>query len=494
MEILLPNLLYIHTDQHAQRVLDCYGDKLLQGSHLGRLAKRGVIFDNIYCDSPICVPSRMSMLTACRPFETEVWTNEHQLDSRIPTLAHSLGAAGYDPLLIGRMHAIGPDQLHGYSRRLVGDHCPNQLGGPTLDRGSLEGTAGPHRISLRKSGAGQNAYQVHDEKVQSEAVSFLRSACRQQSESANKEPFNLTVGYMLPHPPYVARQSDFEIFVNEMTLPAKPKPFEQERHPFLRWWRTHTDIESVSEQEQIRARAAYWGLVYRLDHWIGELLQILEDSGQLENTLIVYTSDHGDMLGEHGLWWKHTFYEESAKVPLIMSWPGHLPANVRTPLVASGVDVTATMLDLLGAPPLPMASGRSFAGQLINPGRTDWANIAFSEYCSQLFAPGEGCIQRMVRREEWKYIYYHDGPDQLFNLAQDPDELDNLAEDSRFSEIAEDLRLEVLSEWDPDWVARRLGELGSANSLFEKWGRNTQVEDTIRWQLDPEMNYLKPPD
>ena len=490
MDSQLPNLLYIHSDQHAQKVLDCYGDSLLQNTHLGRLAKSGIIFDNIYCDSPICVPSRMSMLTARRPFENEVWTNEQQLDSRIPTLAHSLGAAGYDPVLIGRMHAIGPDQLRGYSRRLVGDHCPNQLGGPAIDRGSLEGTAGPHRVSLRKSGAGQSAYQVHDEEVQKEAVAFLQNACEQRQTGSCSKPFNLTVGYMLPHPPYVARQEDFEQFSSKMTLPAKQKESNTETHPFFKWWRSHTEIETVPEDEQIRARAAYWGLVFRLDQWIGELLQILEDAGQLENTLVVYTSDHGDMLGEHGLWWKHTFYEESVKVPLIMSWPGHLPRNTRSSLVASGVDVTATMLEFLGAPPLPGVSGRSFAGQLHEPGRSTWEDLAFSEYSSLLFAPGEGCYQRMVRKEEWKYIYFHGQPDLLFNLAEDPAELENLAEDPRLANTVSELRTLLMADWNPDQVSRKMEELGSVNSLLEKWGENTQVQDTIRWQLEPGMNFL----
>ena len=485
-----PNLLYIHSDQHAQRVLDCYGDSFLQNTNLGRLAKSGIVFDNIYCDSPICVPSRMSMLTARRPFENEVWTNEQQLDSRTPTLAHSIGAAGYDPVLIGRMHAMGPDQLRGYSRRLVGDHCPNQLGGSAIDRGSLEGTAGPHRISLKKSGAGQSAYQVHDEEVQKQAVAFLQNACQQRQSGSRSKPFNLTVGYMLPHPPYVARYEDFERFRSKMTLPAKQKESNTETHPFLQWWRSHTEIETVPVEEQIRARAAYWALVYRLDQWIGELLQILEDAGQLENTLVVYTSDHGDMLGEHGLWWKHTFYEESVKVPLIMSWPGHLPRNTRSSLVASGVDVTATMLELLGAPPLPGMSGRSFASQLQDPGRSEWDDLAFSEYSSTLFAPGEGCYQRMVRKEEWKYIYFHGQPDMLFNLAKDPEELENLAEDPLLANTVSELKSILMADWSPDLVSRKMEKLGSVNSLLEKWGGNTQVQDTVRWQLEPGMNFL----
>lgn len=488
----LPNLLYIHSDQHAQRVLDCYGDPHIQASHLGRLARRGVVFDNAYCDSPICVPSRMSMLTARRPHENQVWTNEHQLDSRIPTLAHALGAAGYDPVLIGRMHALGPDQLRGYTRREVGDHGPNQLGGRDVDRGALDGTAGPHRISLRKSGSGQSAYQVHDEEVFQSAAAFLRAACRDLQQGHRQEPFNLSVGFMLPHPPYVARQEDFDLFAGDVALPRKGRVRSDERHPFLRWWRRHTDIETVSEAEIRRARAAYWALVHRLDQWIGQLVRIVEESGQTDNTLIVYTSDHGDMLGERGLWWKHLFYEESAKVPLIMSWPSRLPRGTRCSRVVNGVDVTATLLELMGAPPLPNASGRSFASVLTNPTRAVWEDRAVSEYCSHLFAPEGGCFQRMLRREEWKLVYYHEQPAQLFNLARDPEELEDLAADPRYAAVRAELQAEALADWNPEAVARIMEELSSANSLLEKWGRRTRVADSLRWPLDPALNYLDP--
>lgn len=144
-----PNLLYIHTDQHNPTVLGCYGDPLVETPNLDRLAQQGARFDSVYCTSPICVPSRMSMLTARHPYQNQVWTNNHILDSGIPTLAHSMGAAGYEPVLIGRMHSVGPDQLHGYAKRFVGDHSPNHLGGGGgVDRGVLNGTSGPERISL----------------------------------------------------------------------------------------------------------------------------------------------------------------------------------------------------------------------------------------------------------------------------------------------------------------------------------------------------------
>ena len=168
-----PNLLYIHSDQHDPYVTGCYGDKVVQTPNLDSLAANGVVFENCYCPSPICVPSRMSMLSGRYPFENEVWTNSHILNSSIPTFAHAMGAGGYDPVLVGRMHSNGPDQLHGYAQRLVGDHGPNHPGGGGVNHGMLSGTAGPARVSLTKSGIGQSAYQVHDEDVTAATVAYL---------------------------------------------------------------------------------------------------------------------------------------------------------------------------------------------------------------------------------------------------------------------------------------------------------------------------------
>ena len=142
-----PNLLYLHSDQHSPFLAGCYGDPLVETPHLDRLAREGVVLENTYCPSAICVPSRMSMLSGRYPHENGVWTNSHVLDSAIPTLAHAMGGVGYHPVLIGRMHALGPDQLHGYAERLVGDHGPNHPGGTGVDHGELSGTAGPARVS-----------------------------------------------------------------------------------------------------------------------------------------------------------------------------------------------------------------------------------------------------------------------------------------------------------------------------------------------------------
>jgi len=479
-----PNLLYIHSDQHDPAIAGCNGDPVVQTPSLDRLAARGVVFGNVYCPSPLCVPSRMSILTGRHPYENEVWTNEDVLDSAIPTFAHALGAAGYRPTLVGRMHAIGPDQLHGYVERLVGDHGPNHEGGRPVDHGMLQGTAGPARVSLRKSGIGQSAYQVHDEDVTAATVDYLNRLGVRKRAGLLREPFNLSVGFMLPHQPFVARRADYDLYRGKVGLPRHPEPFGDHLHPYFKWWRARCGIEEVPDEEALRARTAYYALVTRMDAMIGQILAALRENGLEENTLILYSSDHGEQLGEHGLWWKQTFYEHSVKVPAILAWPGHLPEGVRCDRVVSALDLNATMLDALGAPALPGSRGLSLL-PLLRSGDARWEDVAFSEYCTD-----EGCLHRMVRRGDWKLCYYHGQEPQLFNLVEDPDELRDRAQDPGCREVREALTAEVLEEWDPVGVAAKMRAKRAERALLREWARRTQPPDQYRWTLLPEMDYL----
>ncbi len=486
-----PNILLIHSDQHNPFVTGCYGDPLVQTPHLDSLAENGVVFDACYCTAPICVPSRMSMLSCRHPYENEVWTNQHSLDSSIPTFAHAMGAAGYQPILIGRMHALGPDQLHGYAQRLVGDHGSNYLGGGAVDRGLLGGPAGPARISLTHSGPGQSAYQVHDEDVTAVTINVLNQLGVQKRAGLMDKPFSISVGFMLPHPPYVARQRDYEQYHHRMKMPAKTCPDIADQHPFLRAWRRHTGIENVTEDEIICARASYWALVSRMDTMIGQILSALHDNGLDSNTLIMYTSDHGDMQGEHGLWWKHVFYEESVRVPLILSWPGVIPARQRCNRVVSALDGTASLLDAIGAPPLPNASGSSFMNLITDPGSTSsWEDEAFSEYCSDEFCPSGVCYHRMIRRGNWKLIYYHHWNPQLFNLVDDPDELVDRSEDPGCQDVLQELTGRLLAGWNPEQIAVKMTAKRADNVIARDWARNTHPAEAYRWELKPEMNIL----
>lgn len=485
-----PNLLYIHTDQHSPHVTGCYGDPLVETPNLDRLAREGALFENAYCTSPICVPSRMSMLSGRHPYQNEVWSNEHILDSAIPTLAHGMGAAGYRPVMIGRMHSLGPDQLHGYAERLVGDHGSNYIGGSGAARGILEGTAGPQRISLERSGPGQSGYQVHDEAVTAATVDYLNRLGVSKRAGMSDEPFSISVGLMLPHPPYVARAEDYERYADGMSMPSKPKKFEKETHPHLRWWRSHTGIESVTEEEIRRSRAAYWGLVYRTDVMIGQILDALAQNGFEEDTMVVYTSDHGDMQGEHGLWWKHVFYEESARVPLIVRYPGQVEGGQRIDRVVSALDVTATLLDGIDAPALPHSPGRSLLPLIDGTADPGWEDVAYSEYCTDQFGPPEGAYQRMVRRNEWKLVYYHGQPLQLFNLEEDPNEVVDRADDPSVASLRDELLADLLADWDPEAIIQRMTELRADNEILKAWAQQTRPDDTYRWDLRNEMNRL----
>ncbi len=491
-----PNLLYIHSDQHNPYITGCYGDPIVATPNLDRLAQQGARFDAAYCCSPICVPSRMSMLTGQHPYQNQVWTNLHGLDSAIPTFAHGLGAAGYRSVLAGRMHVRGPDQLHGYADRLVGDHNPNYIGGPWNDMGVLLGTETPVRKTLATSGSGQVAYQLHDEDVANAAVDFLNRYGVQKRGFPDAHPFSLSVGFMLPHPPYVPRKEDFERYDGCIPMPRKPVPFNKINHPYLRLWREHTGSETVSAEEARNTRTAYWALVDVVDQLVGQILHALEANGLADNTLIIYTSDHGDMMGEHGQWWKHLFYEESVRVPLIMAWPGMIPPGQQCERVVSALDVNATILDALGAPALPASPGRSLMG-LVSPHPTPraiaperWDDVAFSEYCEDQYSPPGGCYHRMIRRGAWKLIYYHGYEPQLFNLRDDPDELIDRAQEPGLQEVRQALTRQVLDGWDPEAIQRCMADKRADNEILSAWAKNIQPPNQYQWTVRPEMNYL----
>ena len=489
-----PNILFIESDQHNPAVMGCGGDTVVSTPNLDALAARGVILENSYCASPICVPSRASMLTGQYPYQNEVWTNSQYLHSAIPTFAHSLGAAGYRPVQIGRMHFNGPDQLHGFTERFVGDHTSNHLGADQVDHGALHGTAGPSRISLELSGHGLNSYQVHDEKVAASTVDFLNEYAKNNSD----EPFALAIGFMLPHQPFVATKDDYDQYRGKVPPPKNPRKFEDETHPYLKWWKSHTGLQCVTPEEVERTRTAYYGLVTRLDTLLGDIFNTLKSHGLIENTLIVYTADHGEQIGEKGLWWKQTFYEDSAKVPAIISWPAHIPQGEKINRVTSQVDLNATMLDAAQAPPLPSSNGRSLLPLVENPYDETWHDIAFSEYCTEpedaAHSDGQKIWQnRMVREGDWKLVYYHGMPSQLFNLKDDPDELNDLVSNPDYADTAEHLTALVLDGWDPDWIDTQIRKQSANLEVTIPWAKNTSPANTVRWDLNPDWDYLDDP-
>jgi choline-sulfatase len=473
-----PNLLYIHSDQHNPYVMGCAGDRVVETPNLDRLAAEGVRCTQVYCPSPVCVASRMAMLAGRYPSDIEVWTNNQILDSGVPTMAHAMGAAGYRPVLVGRMHAIGPDQLHGYVDRPVGDHCSNWPGS-----GLAPAIGGSN---LQQAGPGQSAYQVHDEDVTAAAEYFLNQLGVRKRAAEVVDPFSLSVGFMLPHSPYLARRHLYDYYRERIGPPAVRQPFGDHLHPAMRWWRSHVDLHDVPEEWVLNGRAAYWALVAAMDAMIGRILNALRENGLADNTLVVYSSDHGDLVGEHDLWMKRTFYEESVKVPAILSWPGVLPCGSECHRVMSALDLNAAMLQALGAPALPNSPGRP-ALELLRTGAGAWEDLAFSEYALR-----EGQVQRMVRRGRWKLIYHWKERPQLFNLDEDPREREDRAADPECREMVDELTALVLEGWDPARVAARLQARQADVDLIRRWAEKTGAPDKFRWEQRPGMTFREP--
>lgn len=481
-----PNILFIQSDQHARRIAGCYGDDIVSTPNLDRLAERGVVFDNAYCASPICLPSRMSLLTARQPHNQQCWHNSDILRSDIPTYPQALGAAGYKPVLVGRLHSLGPDQMRGFVERLVGDHHPNWPRKTTHTMGSLGKAQASGLESLVNSGAGHNSYDRH-------AVEIAEAACERLKAIASadeSEPFAMTVSFMLPHNPYVARAQDYARYEGRVG-PARLAPAADE-HPSISKWREMTRIAEASDDDLMRCRVAYYANVTRTDELIGQVLDTLEATGLNENTLVVYVSDHGEMLGERGLFWKSVFFEEAVGVPLIVSWPGNLPEGERRGQVVNLIDVTATILDAASAPPLPNSDGRSFLS-VARDGSQPWIDVTYSEYCTEGFLSWLGTepkLQRMVRFGDWKLVYHHGMPLQLFNLADDPDEVNDLADIEAHASLRDRLLDLVLSDWNPQEIAGFMARRVKEKALISAWLDATNPPDVHRWHLDQDENWL----
>lgn len=488
-----PNIVFLFSDQHTRKITGCYGDSVVHTPNLDRLAATGVTFDNAYTASPLCVPARMALLTGRHPYAQRCWTNSDALASDAPTFAHALGRAGYEVTLIGRLHAIGPDQLHGYSRREVGDHSTNWIGGTAHSLGVLDKTNEPFRVSVERAGAGQSAYQLKDRDVTASALDYLEELAARRKQGEDK-PFAMTVGLMLPHQPYVARDQDFARYAGKVDTPTYSPSDVIHEHPYVRDWRAFTGTDEVAPEEMARARAAYYGLVTEVDEYIGRILDALEAHGLHENTLIIYTSDHGDQLGERGLWWKQTFYEESAGIPMIMSHPTLLPHGERRSQVVNLIDLAPTMISVAGADPLPFGQSRSL-WSVARDGATPWLDETYAEYCTDGMARWtlpDPVRQRMVRSGPWKLVYYDGERPQLFNLAADPGELDDLAEKPAYADIREQLVAKVLATWSPPEIAEQMARRRTEKEYLGAWARETNPAESYRWDFKMEDNWLAP--
>lgn len=463
-----PNILTIMSDEHGPMFSSTYGHPLVQTPNMDRLARQGTTFDAAYSNAPLCVPSRLSFMTGKFASRCEGWDNATPLSSDALTWPVLLRSAGYDAVLAGKMHLIGPDRLHGFREQLAYDpHGGGHEDDATALRLGLS-PGGMHPIHPWRHGiptatepwpgvvearAGSGPMIEADDAIESAALEYLRDPARKNG------PFALCVGFVAPHFPFVVPEPYFSMYYPDRTdLPDIPPGHLEDLPPAAQRLRQAFGFHGHDDDQILLARAGYYGLITYLDDKIGRLLDALEEQGLAENTVVIHTSDHGESLGEHGLWRKMNFYEHAARVPLQISWPGTLPAGQRVPGVVSLVDVTATMVELAGVPSddsaLLATDGDSLL-PLIQGDGAEWKDEAFVEQ----LAHGTDRARSMIRRGSWKLSYSHGDPPELelYDLDADPGEFANLADDPDHQQVQDRLLSRIMELWgDPDRLTRRI--------------------------------------
>jgi choline-sulfatase len=424
----------------------------------------------------------MALLSGRLPDATGVFSNDQSLSSDIPTLAHALTIAGYESVLCGRMHFVGPDQRHGYTRRLVGDFTAMHLGEENHNCGKVWGhiTTGQARVGIERSGPGGSGIIAYDETVTAAAENWLKSA-------PDNQPWFLTVGWYGPHCTYCCPRDLFDYYMAILPKPDGPDDFADSCHPAIRRWLEIRGILEVDPEAVRRARAAYYGLVELTDRYVGRVIEALESSGRAKNTLIVYASDHGDMIGQHGLWWKSNFYEGSARVPCLFSWPGTVMPGGVLPEPTSLLDLAPTLLAAASAPQLPFLDGVDLNGRLDGSESAPAVRTVFS----MLGDTRDDHPSAMIRRGAWKLVAHAGYPDvQLFNLEEDPGEHHDRGRDENCRAIREELRRDLFRRWNPERAELILREVAANGKLIQAWNRVVRPpSDGEFWRADPACNY-----
>lgn len=440
------NVLVIMSDQHNPKILGAAGNPLVRTPNLDALAAAGTRFDNAYCASPICVPSRASFATGLYPHQTRHWDNAMGYDGAVDGWGHELQHAGRRVESIGKLHYRNETDPTGFDCQHLPMHLKDGIGqvwGSVRDPLPRRDNA-PLMVTI--SGGADSDYTRYDAAVTDRTCRWL------QEETTDEKPWVLYAGLLAPHFPYLAPPEFFALYdPADMPHPTMRPEDGHQRHP---WVEAFAGVlpgldGSNTEEERRRAAAAYYGLVSSLDHNIGRILDALETSGHAEDTLVVYTSDHGDMVGSRGLWGKSLLYQESAGIPMIMRGPG-VPAGKVSHTPTSLVDMYSTILDAAEVTPVgEPRPGRSLLE--IARSEDDSERVVFSEYHA-MGAPSGAFMIRKGRHVLHHYVGY---APELFDMTGDPDQTRDLAADPQYAEILADLERELGAILDPDVVDKQ---------------------------------------
>ncbi|MET1412697.1 choline-sulfatase [Roseibium sp. HPY-6] len=478
-----PNILFVQVDQLTASALRAYGDKICHAPTLDALAEEGVVFENTYCNFPLCAPSRFSMATGQLCSAVGAYDNAAEFSAEIPTYAHYLRVAGYQTVLSGKMHFIGPDQFHGFEKRLTADLYPADFAWvPNWNNEGKRDTNDDRAVRI--AGICARSVQIdYDEEVTFKAVQHIFDMAR----SDDKRPFFLQVSYTHPHEPYLCRKEFWDLYEDkDIPMPKVSALSAQEHDPHSARLLKDFGMLGIrfSDADVRRAIRAYYGSISYLDSLISRLLQALEETGASENTAIVFTSDHGEMLGERGMWFKKHFFEKAMRVPLIIHAPWIKAQRVSE--LASLVDLVPTFNGLAGVPTAVESLEGIDLTSLLDRGDTEPQRTIYAEY----LAEATPVPIFMIRRGNYKFISSsHDGM-MLFDLADDPEERTNLAASPEHQKLLDGFCEEVNRKWDEQELTKAILLSQKRRALVrdamntgrtQRWNHDESETDRVLW-------------
>jgi choline-sulfatase len=440
-----PNILFFLSDQHSHRFTGWSRFNEVDTPNLQKLAREGVNFTNTYCQNPLCVPSRCSLLTGKYSKDLGIYENRHILESNTTTIPRVLGEAGYRTCLIGKAHFNG-EQFHGYQQRPYGDLYGQAHQPEAVRSDDISGDSGLGDI-LGNSGATDIPLPLTQTEIcVSEAVKWLQC----HADTATGQPFFLSVNFDKPHFPMRAPRHLFEKYEGKVKLPEYPQNYLADSAvPFVK---AAVEINGRSQDHHgdqavyKRALAAYCACVEWVDDAVGRILHALAYLGLADDTLVIYSSDHGEMAGEKGAWQKTLFFDQSAKVPLIIKWPGQYRRNVQVDDITGSIDLFPTLCAAADVKIPDTCSGADLTPLLKGSGRIE-RDAIFSESAALKHPEHAGC---MIRTPQYKYALYLDGHNELYDMENDPGEWHNLSGRAEYRETEEILAARVRDFWHPE--------------------------------------------
>jgi choline-sulfatase len=441
-------------DQLRADALGCAGHPVFETPGIDRLAREGMHFTRAYCNAPLCMPARASVLTGTYPHNHHVQRNAGRVRADEETLAKGLRQVGYRNAYLGKchyfwdgpghslianepyMHDLGFDDVHLTAGPRASAHSDSYLTRYWQERGLLDVYKAD--FERRRAEGGTIAVWPSPLPVEHHMDSYVGARAVEWLQGYEREaPFCLWVGFGGPHEPWDA-PGEYATMYDPGTLPA-PLPAEEPGE----WVPAHARERMLTGRDPRltagtcrRILANYGGKIALVDHWIGRILETLDARGLSDDTLVVFWSDHGEMGGDHGRIYKSVFYESSVRVPVLLRWPGRVPPGVRSNALVEQLDLFATVLEAAGAPP----SARAFGRSLLPPRDTDAATAPRDAVFGELDR------HVMVRTERWKYAVDEAARGYLLHdLESDPTEQRNLLGHPTTKEVEADMRERVLA-------------------------------------------------